>query len=131
MRRDSSVCVCGDAAQTHIIWSCLSDLHQLLAVQTTFLLHVKAIQFEKPAETFRPRACWHSQTENGTALTIAQAPGAQPPQRVPQMAHTSCCSSGTDWSSSSTTWEHTNASALGAQARVGPHQGLEQLCQAE
>lgn len=49
-------------------------------------------------------------------------------------AHESCCSSrrrGTDWSCSSTTWEDTNASALGAQAKMGSHQGQEQLCQAE
>lgn len=74
--------------------------------------------------------------ENGTALTIPQAPGVQPPLEgsSEDLAQVSCYSSGqrgTSWSSSSTTWEDTDVSALGAQAKVGSHQGQEQLYQAE
>lgn len=116
--------------QTHIIWSCLSDLHQLLAVQTTLFLHLKAIQFGKALGDLYsqgllafPDGEWH-------CTHLAQAPGVQPRSEGSRRCSTVSYQRGTGWSSSSTTGEDTAASALGAQDKEGSHQGQEQLWQA-
>lgn len=81
--------------QTHTIWSCLSDLHQLLAVQTTLFWHLKAIQFGKALETFIPRACWPSQMENGSALTLHRLLVCSHARRAPE--DTAQCPPARDW----------------------------------
>lgn len=82
--------------QTHIIWSCLSDLHQLLAVQTTLFLHLKAIQFGKALGDLYsqgllafPDGEWH-------CTHLAQAPGVQPRSEGSRRCSTVSCPA-RDW----------------------------------